>query len=176
VIERVEIIRGQTRHAELLSQLAARLFEETFHGTCSDDDMAYQLQKTYNLDQVNRELADLNDYFFLIQVDGQVQGYSRLKEGNPPSDVMAGKRSIELKRLYLERQSHGRGLAAKLLQHNLELARSMNYARVYLSVWEHNERAKAFYRKMGFVDTGIDNPFPIGQTPQTDRWLVLDIA
>lgn len=67
-------------------------------------------------------------------------------------------RAIELKRLYFAQHTHGNGLATKLMQFNLELARKMQYQRVYLSVWEHNERAKAFYRKLGFADRALFEP------------------
>jgi diamine N-acetyltransferase len=173
--ESIEIIRATIEHAQLISEMGGRLFEETFRGTCSDADMAWQLEEYYNVDQVRSELADDGDLFYLILAKGIVEGYSRMKEGCPPPAVLTDKKSIELKRLYMERRAHGKGLAAKLMQFNLDLARTMNYERVYLSVWEHNERAKAFYSKVGFTETGIENPFPIGQTPQTDLWLALNL-
>jgi ribosomal protein S18 acetylase RimI-like enzyme len=37
-----------------------------------------------------------------------------------------------------------------------------------LGVWEHNPRAKAFYRKCGFADVG-SHVFVVGTDPQTDR-------
>ncbi len=43
---------------------------------------------------------------------------------------------------------------------------------MFLGVWERNERAKAFYKKWGFADTGVRHNFPIGNTPQTDHWMI----
>lgn len=174
-MNQVEIFRASAEHATMLSQLGSRLFEETFQGTCSQEDMTFQLEQVYNVSRVTAELCDPSDFFFVIQLESKVQGYSRMREGNPPADVLAGRRGIELKRLYMERHAHGNGLAIRLMQHNLQLAKVMHYQRVYLSVWEHNHRALAFYRKLGFRDTKIANPFPIGDTPQTDYWFVLDL-
>jgi ribosomal protein S18 acetylase RimI-like enzyme len=39
---------------------------------------------------------------------------------------------------------------------------------VWLSVWERNERAKAFYRKCGFAEVG-DKVFVLGTDRQRDR-------
>lgn len=38
---------------------------------------------------------------------------------------------------------------------------------MWLGVWEHNEPAKAFYRAMGFVETGA-HTFVLGSDAQTD--------
>ena len=54
----------------------------------------------------------------------------------------------------------------------LDFAAEKNYDLVWLGVWEHNERALNFYKKFGFIDTGFKHPFPIGNTPQTDNWLI----
>jgi len=52
----------------------------------------------------------------------------------------------------------------------LDFAKQKNYDLIWLGVWEHNERAKSFYKKFGFEDSGVEHPFPIGNTPQTDVW------
>lgn len=171
----ITIRRATLNDAAMLSQLGARLFEATFRGTCSEQDMQDQLAAYYNQQQVERELADQEDYFFLVSQSDEIAGYSRMKKGNPPSEVTGGRSAIELKRLYLDQRFHGLGLAQILMNHNLELARSIGCQRVYLSVWEFNDRAKAFYSKVGFRGTGIANPFPIGETPQTDHWYIMDL-
>lgn len=170
-----QIVRATVDDAALLSELGARLFDETFRGTCGEDDLAGLLANVYNVQTVEADLADPQDYFHLLQCDGITVGYSRLKAGIPPARIAGQQPAIELKRLYFEKRTHGRGLAARLLHYNLELSRSLGFQRVYLSVWEHNERAKAFYTKMGFRNTGVANPFPIGKTPQTDYWYVQDL-
>ncbi len=42
---------------------------------------------------------------------------------------------------------------------------------MWLGVWEHNPRAIAFYRKLGFVENG-DHVFPLGDDPQRDIVMV----
>jgi GNAT superfamily N-acetyltransferase len=63
---------------------------------------------------------------------------------------------------------HGRGVAQALMQ-RVELEASRRGGRtLWLGVWEHNARAKAFYRKNGFVDVG-SHVFMVGTDAQTDR-------
>ncbi|MES2849190.1 MAG: GNAT family N-acetyltransferase, partial [Bacteroidota bacterium] len=50
-------------------------------------------------------------------------------------------------------------------------AKENKYEVLWLGVWEHNDRAKKFYEKMGFKDSGHTHDFPIGNTPQRDNWL-----
>ena len=50
------------------------------------------------------------------------------------------------------------------------LATEKKYEAVWLGVWEHNIRAQKFYGKYGFEDSGYTHDFPIGSTPQTDKW------
>ena len=46
---------------------------------------------------------------------------------------------------------------------------------LWLGVWERNERAKAFYRKGGFVDVGA-HVFMVGTDAQTDRIMARPVA
>lgn len=62
-----------------------------------------------------------------------------------------------------------------MTEYALDFALSNKYDTIFLSVWEHNERAKNFYKKFGFKNTGFSHPFPIGSTPQTDEWMIKDI-
>jgi ribosomal protein S18 acetylase RimI-like enzyme len=57
----------------------------------------------------------------------------------------------------------------------LDAARALGGASVWLSVWERNPRAIAFYTKTGFIDVG-SKVFMVGSDRQTDRVLARKIA
>lgn len=78
---------------------------------------------------------------------------------------------MELWRFYLAQEWQGQGLAQTLMQRVDEEAHRTGAQTLWLGVWEHNERAKAFYRKCGFVDVGA-HVFMVGTDAQTDRILV----
>ena len=168
----VKIIRAELQHASLLAELGATTFDETFRGTCTDKDLEGLLAEYYNEEQVRKELADTMDFFFLLFVGERVAGYSRINLGRKSLAAFSDKPSAELMRIYFLKSYHGTGLAAQLLNYCFDFLRTKGFEQVYLSVWEHNERAKAFYTKHGFINSGIQNPFPIGETPQMDYWYV----
>jgi ribosomal protein S18 acetylase RimI-like enzyme len=82
---------------------------------------------------------------------------------------------IELVRLYVLKEYHGAGVANELMNFAIAFAKENGYERMYLSVWEYNFRARGFYEKHGFVNSGVENDFPLGSTPQTDLWFVKDL-
>jgi ribosomal protein S18 acetylase RimI-like enzyme len=57
----------------------------------------------------------------------------------------------------------------------LELVRMVGSDRIWLGVWERNERALAFYRKFGFDVVG-DHLFQFGTDPQRDLVLALNVG
>jgi L-phenylalanine/L-methionine N-acetyltransferase len=54
----------------------------------------------------------------------------------------------------VSKEWRGRGVGSALLQEALRWARSVGVEKVSLTVYEHNTRAVALYRKFGFVDEG----------------------
>lgn len=61
--------------------------------------------------------------------------------------------------VYLAPEQRGTGLAERLLDAVAEWARGAGFDRLMLMVHEHNDRARAFYRRLGFVETGSSMPY-----------------
>ena len=74
-------------------------------------------------------------------------------------------------RFYVDRPWHGRGVAGELMAAAAETARAGGGRTLWLTAWERNPRAQAFYAKAGFRDVGTDT-FVLGHSPQVDRVLV----
>jgi len=166
------IIRATPQDAKLIAQLGAKTFDQTFRGTCTDEDLEGVLQEFYNEDQVLKELNDPDDYFFVLFFEEVAAGYARMHLGGTVEEVFADKNSVELKQIYFLKEFHGKGLAKELLTYCIDFLKAKNFDQVYLSVWEHNLKAQAFYKKFEFQDSKIQNPFPLGETPQMDYWFV----
>ena len=64
--------------------------------------------------------------------------------------------------LYVLKEYHGTHVANDLMQFAFKFAKERNYEKMYLSVWEYNFRARGFYEKLGFVNSGNENDFPLG--------------
>ncbi len=166
-----QVKRIEPKDAEVLSELSKRTFYDTFTGTCTEDDMQQFLHEYFDIEVVKRELADENDWYFFIEVDNVPAGYLRLKEDYSNFDLMKQWKALELKRIYIDKEYHGKGLAQELMNFAETFAKENKYEVLWLGVWEHNNRAQKFYEKMGFKDSGHTHDFPIGNTPQRDNWL-----
>jgi diamine N-acetyltransferase len=158
---------GLETDATALAELAARTFEETFAAGSRHEDMALYLAQAYGTSQQRRELVDPDITTLLLEMHGDLAGYAQLRSGLAP-DCVTGESPIELWRFYIAKNWHGRGLAQALMARVDLEAQRRGGRTLWLGVWEHNHRAKAFYSKCGFTDVG-SHVFAVGSDPQTDR-------
>jgi len=171
----MNIVRASLKHAELLSVLGRQTFDDTFRGTCSDEDLEGVLEEFYNLPQVEKELSNPKDMFHIYFDDETAAGYSRMKADEEKPASIFSPNSIELKRIYFLPEFHGKGMASQLLEYVMGEAKALGHDQIYLSVWEHNHRGMGFYKKHGFINSEVENPFPLGETPQMDYWFCKEL-
>jgi diamine N-acetyltransferase len=171
VAKQIQISRASQRDAALLSELSTVTFSDTFKDTCTAEDMRGFIHDYFSVEQIEKELKDENDFYFIAYADGKPAGYLRIKEEESEVEIIRRHKSIELKRIYVEREFLSQKIGAALMKFALAFAQENKYELIWLGVWEHNEKAKTFYNKFGFIDSGVRHPFPIGTTPQTDVWL-----
>ncbi len=157
-----------------LAELGARTFRETFEAICSSRDLAEFLAEAYG-DAIQRtELADPSRPALVLEIDGVPAGFLQLRLGHR-EPCIEGVRPVELQRIYLLREAQGGGHGAALMAAALRLARAWGADVIWLGVWEHNDRALAFYARHGFRVAG-DHVFMIGQQVDRDLILVKDLA
>lgn len=170
----IAIRRAGHADAPRLSQLAAATFRETFEDGNNADDMARYIAEAFTAEQQAAEIEDPSGDVLLAEVPGpsdgdataELAGYAHVVAGPAPGAVQ-GPSPVELKRLYVSRAWHGRGVAQALMDAALDAARARGARTVWLGVWEKNPRAVAFYRKCGFERVGEHN-FVLGSDVQTD--------
>lgn len=166
----ISIRLGVASDAPALAELAARTFRETFASDNRPEDLALHLAHSYGISQQQKELADPAVTTLLVEIERQLAGYAQLRTGGAP-ECVTGASPVELWRFYVAQAWHGRGIAQMLMRHVDSEAARRGARTLWLGVWERNERAKAFYRKTGFVDVG-SHVFMVGTDAQTDRILV----
>ena len=167
----IKLRRITTADTAVLSAIAKQTFFDTFSGTCTEDDMQDFLEDYFNDTRLANEISNDNDFFFFAEYDGRPVGYLQFMEDYDNLPLMKKWKALELKRIYVLKEFHGKGIAQQLMDFMLSYAKEHSYEVVWLGVWENNYRAQQFYKKYGFVDSGHTHDFPIGNTPQTDNWL-----
>ncbi|MCC6988679.1 MAG: GNAT family N-acetyltransferase [Acidobacteria bacterium] len=165
----VAIRRAAAADAPAVAALAAKTFEETFAADNRPEDMAIHLATAYGVEQQTAEIGNPDYVTLLASADGVLAGFAQVRRKDPPPPV-TGAAPIELHRFYVDRPWHGRGVAAPLLDACLDAVRGLGGRTVWLSVWERNPRARAFYAKRGFVLVG-NADFWVGPDRQTDHIL-----
>lgn len=165
----VAIRRACVADAAALAEIGARTFHETFAADNRPDDMAAYLATSFGVSQQTAELASA-DYVTLLACAGATPiAFAQVRRKEPPACV-EGPAPVELHRFYVDRQWHGRGVAAPLMAASADAIRALGGRTAWLSVWEHNPRARAFYVKCGFRQTGTAE-FWVGPDCQTDHIL-----
>lgn len=161
-----KIRRVTLADADLLTELGAQTFSETFAADNTPEDMAAYLASSFGPGQQAAELADPESSFLMAEIDQVAVGYAKLHPGIAP-ECVTGDHSIELVRLYVLQAFIGYGIGAALMQACISEAQQRGYRTLWLGVWENNHRAQAFYRKWNFREVGT-HIFQVGSDPQTD--------
>ena len=124
--EAFAIRRAAVADAPLLSGLAARLFEQTFGSTNDADNMRAYLSTAFSVEAQTAELADSERATFIATDDaGDAIGYAMIRRNHRANGVIAD-RPIELQRIYVDKQWHGRHVGDALMATCMEQARAWN--------------------------------------------------
>lgn len=164
------IRKGVASDAAVLADLARTTFYDAFAATNDPTDMALHLERAYGVAQQGAELQDPGITTLLAEKDGRAIGYAQIRDHHVPECVKDAA-AIELWRFYVDRGWHGHGIAPALMDRVKSEARRRGAHTMWLGVWEHNGRARAFYAKCGFIDVG-EHIFLFGTDPQTDRVMI----
>lgn len=168
----IKILRATPADAALLSHLSKITFEDTFKDTCTNEDMKSFVEDAFSLFVISGELLHDDDFYFIAYYNNTAAGYMRLKEDYSEYPSIKRYKALELKRIYVLKEYQSKKIGAALMSYALQMCFENKYEVLWLGVWEHNEKAKIFYKRWGFSETGDKHDFPIGNTPQTDNWMI----
>jgi diamine N-acetyltransferase len=170
----VSIRRATPDDAHALTGLARATFIETYGGLTRPEDIEQHLQTFFTPEDQLRELSDDRVVTLLAFAPDELAGFAQVEVRTPPACVSVPA-ALALTRFYVRRDWHGQGVAQALLASVTGAARAAGAAALWLSVWEHNPRAIAFYRKAGFGSVGTMD-FTVGSDVQNDLVFLLPLA
>ena len=159
--------------ADLLTELGKQAFCEAFSEVTAPEDMAAYIESTFTETQIRNQIEDDRSLFFIAEMDSVPAGYVYSCPTIPP-DCIKDKAAIQLVRLYLRKQYYGRAVGDALMQRSIDQSRSRGYQRIWLSSWELNHRANAFYKRWQFKVVGRQK-FTVGSDIQNDFILSREI-
>jgi len=165
----ITIRRATAADAGIIADLSRQTFYDSFAADNTPEDMEKFMNEQFTREKLMAEVTAPDSHFLLAMIESEIAGYARLRESpNPPE--LGDQHAIEIARIYAASSTIGKGVGSALMQECLSIAQDKKKALVWLGVWEHNQRAIAFYTKWGFRKFS-EHLFVVGNDPQTD-WLM----
>jgi len=153
-------------NVQVLQEISIETFNDTFSNQNSPDNMKVYMDRAFTMKQLESELANRSSQFYFISFDKEVAGYLKVNVDDAQSETM-GDDFLEIERIYKRSKFQKKGLGKYLIDQAIEIAREQNKNNIWLGVWEKNENAIRFYKKLGFVQTGTHS-FYMGDEEQID--------
>ncbi|SLJ89446.1 MULTISPECIES: GNAT family N-acetyltransferase [unclassified Paenibacillus] len=166
----VEIRACSREDLQKLQEISIETFNDTFKDQNSPDNMRAYLERAFNAKQLEDELSNSCLDIFFVYYNKELAGYLKVNREGAQSEQMSDA-SLEIERIYIRKKFQMHGLGKYLLNKAMETALEHKKKEVWLGVWEKNDNAIAFYKKMGFVQTGAHS-FYMGDEEQIDFIMV----
>jgi ribosomal protein S18 acetylase RimI-like enzyme len=114
------------------------------------EDLENFLAESHSEAKAAKEIADPGMQVLLAEEEGRLLGFCKLVLACGWPEHARGRKVIELKQLYTDPETTGRGIGSALMDGAMEIAREQEADEMQLSVWSGNEGAQKFYARYGF--------------------------
>jgi ribosomal protein S18 acetylase RimI-like enzyme len=134
-----------------LADLARRTYADAFGYSFNAADLADHLRTNLSDGCFHRAIDD--DVFLGAELRDRLIGFAQFGAVSIAVPTQSPD-DQELRRLYVHADFQGQGIGTRLMEAALTHPRLKAAERIYLDVWERNQRAQAFYRRYGFAVIG----------------------
>lgn len=169
----IKIIKATINDLAQLQKNGTQTFYETFSLGNTEENMIKYLDEGFSIEKLTTELNDENAEFYFATLNEKVIGYLKLNFGESQTELKDDK-SIEIERIYVSKEFHGKQVGQLLYDKALEIAKNNKSVFIWLGVWEENTRAINFYKKNGFVEFD-KHIFKLGNDEQIDIMMKLKL-
>lgn len=151
---------------DILKDLSIQTFDETFRSQNKPENIDQYLANAFTTAKLLSEIEYPHSYFYVIYYHQQLAGYLKVNILDAQTEQYPGN-NLEIERIYIAKDYQKFGLGKQLFEHALTVATENNCNRIWLGVWEKNDNAIQFYKRLGF--TKIDeHAFYMGDERQID--------
>lgn len=148
--------------APALAKLGADTFVAAFGHLYRPEDLAAFLAEVHDPEAVAREIAGDECTHRLVEVEGSLVAFCKLRYPTKFGEYTDAQNPIELGQLYALPAYTGSGIGAQLMDWALAHARGHGNDAVLLSVYAENFGAQRFYQRHGFGKIA-DITFRVGE-------------
>ena len=138
----MEIIQIQSDEVGVISDLAEKIWPDTFKGILTDEQIRYMLDWMYNPNELIRQI-EKGHQFYLLEINQKSVGFIGLQFNFPePAQV-------KIHKLYVLPEAQGTGGGKLLFQQAVQVAKENECDSILLNVNRFN-KAVGFYKHIGF--------------------------
>ena len=152
-----------------LQSLWVATFEQAYHDEHRPENIRRYCTENFTVRKASSVLSDEESHCVVGCRDGEPVGFYLLIDQDCP--LSPGLTGAELKQIYILSAEYGSGLGRLLFDHALDAASGAGNETLWLSVSDRNQRAQAFYRKLGFQRLGPGPKFHVGTETLTSTTL-----
>ena len=170
----LSITKVSQNELALLQQMSQATFVAAFAAQNSKANMDAYLQEKMTLEHLTLEWETPGSDFYFARIAQELVGYLKLNTGTAQNEILP-ESSLEIERIYVDANYQVQKIVQQLLDFAINKAQEQGLDLVWLGVWEHNERARRFYERYGFVNFS-KHVFYLGSDKQTDILMQLRIV
>ncbi len=136
-----------------ISALAIQVYLDTYATEGIRPDIAREAHSAYSVDAFAQRLAEPQRRFILAEAGDGLLGFAEvlLTDAPSPAEAFTG---AELVRLYVQPAAQRLGLGRALLARAEQQVQAAHIPILWLTAWEGNHNARAFYAHLGYEDAG----------------------
>ena len=136
------------RNAEIedintIGYLAYQIWPMAYKDILSLDQLQYMLKLIYSPSALQKQMVEDQHHFLIAELEEEPVGFASFSKLDSPG-------TFKLQKLYIRTDIQGKGLGKALLSQVEETAIAEGGTHLHLNV-NRNNKALAFYEKMGFV-------------------------
>jgi len=160
------IRKVEPAEADVLLAFSKKTFYDFFAHLNEPENMEAYSAVAFTTQSLLEQLTNPNSEFYFAVDGGNILGYIKINF-NEAQTEFKNKNSLEVERIYVTADHHGKHIGKKMLDFAVGIALARNLDYVWLGVWEHNHKARGFYEHQGFEVFG-SHEFLLGNDRQTD--------
>ena len=136
-----------------LLNLVTRIYTPVYKHLWKKDDCSWYLNKFYGIENLKKELSEINSEYYFVIFKSQYVGilrinYNKILEGHIKDS------NVYLHRIYLGIEAHGQGIGKALFDWVEKIAKEKEQSSIWLKAMDTQQQALHFYTKLGYKNIG----------------------
>ena len=143
-----EIKKATVEDIPLIRELTYRIWPQTYASILTQEQIDYMLEMMYSEESLQKQMTKDDCQFIIVYEKDKPCGFASYNEEEP--------QRWKLNKIYILQDQQGKGTGKYVINYILDEIKKHNAVSLFLQVNQHNT-AKAFYERLGFIETDFIN-------------------